>query len=112
MLSAPAKPAKRPEYRENNSKSIQVSIFLFLAQNKNFHVSLIREMIPSALIVKIFLSSTVFKSCNDGLFFLNIKKNKSASKAFFAFCIAGSTSIALPISESSIKSIFLGLTFF
>ena len=43
---------------------------------------------------------------------LNIKKNKSASKAFFAFCIAGSTSIALPISESSIKSIFLGLTFF
>ena len=69
------------------------------------------SMIPLSSIVKIFSSLTVPKSCKLTLFLEKITKNSSPSIFSLSFLIAGSTMIALPISESSISSTFFGLTF-
>ena len=95
--------------RENNSKSITVSMRCLRATSKNLTVSLISPPKLEESIVKMFSGLTVFNRVRLARLLLKIRKNNSAPRAC-AFLMAGSTKIALPISDNSMKSSLRGVS--
>ena len=108
LRRAPHRPVSRAVKREKSSRSMTVSILRARAQKRNLSVSRASVTTELESIVNTLSGGTVLSKLRLARLLLKIKKKISAPRAWVAR-IAGSTIIALPISESSIKRTLRGI---